>query len=260
VTTTILIGALAAILGLAVGSFLNVVIWRVPRGESVAHPPSACPRCTHPVRPKDNVPVLSWLLLRGRCRDCQAPISHRYPLVELTTATVFALIVLQGPDWTTPLHLYGAAIAIALTLIDIDVHRLPDRIVLPSYPVVLVLLALASWGTDDWTAMLRAAIGGAALLLAYFLMVLAYPPGMGLGDVKLAGIIGAYLAWAGWGPFAVGAFAAFILGGIYSVGLLVTGRANRKSGVPFGPWMIAGAVLGLLFGSSLWAAYTGIFT
>ncbi|MBI9115355.1 prepilin peptidase [Sanguibacter sp. YZGR15] len=247
-------------LGLAVGSFLNVVIWRVPRGESVVHPPSACPRCSHPIRSKDNVPVMSWLLLRGRCRDCEAPISWRYPLVELTTGIVFALIALLGPDWTTPLYLYGAAIAIALTLIDIDVHRLPDRIVLPSYPVVLVLLVLASWGADDWPAMLRAVIGGAALLLAYFLMVLAYPAGMGLGDVKLAGIIGAYLAWAGWGQFAVGAFAAFILGGAYSVGLLLARKANRKSGVPFGPWMIAGALLGLLCGTSLWSAYTGLFT
>lgn len=251
-----------ALLGLAIGSFLNVVVWRVPRGESVVHPPSACPRCGHAVRPRDNVPVLSWLLLRGRCRDCGEPIARRYPLVEAGTAVLFAAVaVWSGPGWETPALLYLAAVSVALTLIDLDVQRLPDAIVLPSYPVALALLALASWnptGVPDWGALLRALAGGAVLLAGYFVLVLVYPRGMGLGDVKLAGLLGLYLAWAGWAELAVGAFAAFVLGGVVAVALLVTGRARRGSGIPFGPWMLAGAWVGLVLGGPLARWYLGL--
>ncbi|WP_448629394.1 prepilin peptidase [Cellulomonas soli] len=133
-------------LGLAVGSFLNVVIWRVPQGMSVVRPPSACPRCEHPIRGRDNVPVLSWLLLRGRCRDCRAPISIRYPLVETATGILFvASGLFAGPTWVLPALLYLVSITVALVLIDIDTRRLPDTIVLPSYLVTLALLSLASW-------------------------------------------------------------------------------------------------------------------
>src|SRR4051794_24364013 len=155
---------LCGVVGLAIGSFLNVVIWRVPRGESIAHPPSACPACGHAIRRRDNVPVVSWLVLRARCRDCRAPISGRYPLVELGTGVLFALTAwFAGPTWILPALLYLAAISVALALIDVDTKRLPDAIVLPSYPVALALLALASWnpgGTSDWPALLRAVIGG----------------------------------------------------------------------------------------------------
>jgi len=251
-----------ALLGLAIGSFLNVVVWRVPRGESVVHPPSACPRCGHAVRPRDNVPVLSWLLLRGRCRDCGEPIARRYPLVEAGTAVLFAAVAAwSGPGWETPALLYLAAVSVALTLIDLDVQRLPDAIVLPSYPVALALLALASWnptGAPDWGALLRALAGGAVLLAGYFVLVLVYPRGMGLGDVKLAGLLGLYLAWAGWAELAVGAFAAFVLGGVVAVALLVTGRARRGSGIPFGPWMLAGAWVGLVLGGPLARWYLGL--
>lgn len=140
----------ATLVGLAIGSFLNVVVWRVPRGESVAHPPSACPRCGHVIRPRDNVPVLSWLVLRGRCRDCAAPISARYPLVEAGTAVLFGLTAwFAGPAWVLPALLYLAAVSVALALIDIDTKRLPNAIVLPSYPVALGLLALASWNPGE---------------------------------------------------------------------------------------------------------------
>ena len=251
-------GALVAIiglLGLLIGSFLNVVVWRVPRGESIVRPPSACPRCGHLIRRRDNVPLLSWLALRGRCRDCGAPIARRYPLVEAGTAIAFALTAwLVGLSWLLPAMLYLVAIGIALALIDLDAHRLPDAIVLPSYGVAGALLALASWnpgGPSDLSALLRAAIAGAVLFGVYFAVLLAYPSGMGFGDVKLAGVLGLYLGWFGWGPVAVGWFAAFLLGGIFSLGLLATRRAHRKSGVPFGPWMIAGAFVGMLSGSAL---------
>lgn len=252
--------ALAGLLGLAVGSFLNVVIWRVPRGESIVSPPSACPSCGHAIRSRDNVPIVSWLLLRRRCRDCGAPISARYPLVEGATALVFVAVgwwlgVDDGHLWAWPAFLYLAAVSIALTLIDIDTKTLPNRIVLPSYPIAAALLALATFGTGDWWSMVRALAGMAILWTFYFAIVFAYPRGMGFGDVKLAGVLGLYLGWTGWGALAVGAFSAFVLGGIYSVGLIVLRRAGRKTGIPFGPWMLLGAALGLVWGQDIWQSY-----
>ncbi|MGW6130588.1 prepilin peptidase [Cellulomonas sp. NPDC055163] len=251
--------ALVALLGLAVGSFLNVVIWRVPQGESVVHPPSACPSCGHAIRPRDNVPVLSWLLLRGRCRDCAAPISRRYPAVEAATGALFVLTAVQvGLGWALPAFLYLAAIAVCLTLIDIDTHRLPNAIVLPSYPVAAALLALASLnpgGEPDAAALARAGLGCAILYVVYFVLWFAYPKGMGFGDVKLAGVLGLYLGWLGWGALAVGGFAAFLLSGVYAVALLVTRRADRKTGIPFGPWMLLGAAVAVAVGESVWSAY-----
>jgi len=269
--------ATIGILGLLVGSFLNVVIYRVPNGRSIVSPPSACPRCAAEIMPYDNVPVLSWLALRGRCRTCKTRISARYPLVELGTAAFFAVVawvVLWGDVSTGsatgfgPLtrsfavtglvllaFLYLAAVSVALALIDLDTHTLPNAIVLPSFVVGAVLLAAAGAIAGDYGVLLRAGIGAAALGLAYFLMAVAYPGGMGLGDVKLAGVLGLFLGFLGWGPLAVGAFAAFLLGGLFGVALLVTKRANRKSGIPFGPWMLAGAWVGIFFGSGVWHGY-----
>ncbi|MBT0995199.1 A24 family peptidase [Cellulomonas sp. DKR-3] len=252
---------LVGLLGLAIGSFLNVVVWRVPRGESVVRPPSACPRCGHLIRGRDNVPVLSWLVLRGRCRDCGEPISPRYPAVELVTGVLFGLTAWwAGPSWVLPALLYLVAVAVALTLIDIDTHKLPNAIVLPSYPVALVLLALASadpGGAADWGALVRAVIGGAAMYAVYFLTVLVYPAGMGFGDVKLAGVLGLYLGWFGWGSLVLGWFGAFLFGGVYAIGLMVAGRAGRKQGIPFGPWMLLGALFGIVAGEQLWSWYLG---
>ena len=253
---TVLCGA---IVGLLVGSFLNVVIWRVPRGESIVRPPSACPGCGTAIRSRDNVPVLSWAILRGRCRDCSAPISRRYPLVEALTGLLFALVVWHfGVTWAALAFLYLTAIGIALTLIDLDTRRLPNAIVLPAYPVTMVLLAIASWSAGEWDALVRAGVGGVALYGFYFVMMVAVPQGMGFGDVKLAGVLGAYLAWLGWGELAIGAFAAPVLGGVYAVVLLLTGRAHRKSGIPFGPWMVLGAAVGLTAGAQLWSSYLGV--
>lgn len=267
------------ILGLLVGSFLNVVIYRVPVGRSIVSPPSACPRCAAEIKPYDNVPVVSWLVLRGRCRACGTQISVRYPLVELGTAGFFALVgwvvlwgdVSAGPaagfgrlTWdgsylVTGLvllaYLYLAAVSVALALIDLDTHTLPNAIVLPSFIVGAVLLGTVGILAGDYGALLRAGVGAAALTLAYFLMALAYPGGMGLGDVKLAGVLGLFLGFLGWGPLAVGAFAAFLLGGLFGVALLATKRANRKSGIPFGPWMLAGAWVGIFGGSAVWHGY-----
>lgn len=261
---TALLLALAAVLGLVVGSFLNVVVHRVPRGMSVVRPRSACPTCGAPVRARDNVPVVSWLLLRARCRDCAAPISWRYPLVEAGTALAFVGVVarLALTDdlwWALPAYFYLAAIGVALALIDIDVHRLPNAIVLPSYPVLALLLGGASLALGDAGSAVRALVGGAALWVLYFALMLAKSGGMGYGDVKLAGLLGAALGWLGWGTLAVGAFAAFLVGGIYAIALLVARRAGRATRIPFGPWMVTGAAVGFAVGEPAWRAYLGVF-
>ncbi|PZU48256.1 MAG: prepilin peptidase [Microbacterium sp.] len=246
----------AGVFGALIGSFLNVVIWRVPQGMSIVHPPSACPNCGSRVAPYDNVPVISYLVLRGRCRNCHEPISARYPLIEAATGVVFALVTLGAflnwwPLAVLPALLYFAAISIALTMIDLDTHRLPNVIVFPSYFVVGALLILASVLTGDYVALLRAAIGGAALFGAYLLLTIAYPGGMGGGDVKLAGVLGMILGWFGWASLIVGAFAAFLVGGIVGIALMLGRRASRKSAIPFGPWMLLGAWIGIAAGESV---------
>lgn len=254
--TDVLLPVLAGLLGLLVGSFLNVVIWRVPRGESVVRPRSACPACGEPIQARDNVPVVSWLLLGGRARCCGARIAVRYPMVEATTAVAFAAVaVWLGLPWALPAFLYLAAISIALALIDVDVHRLPDVIVLPSYLVGAALLGLASLAEHDPGALVRAGLGALAMLALYFLLVLIYPAGMGLGDVKLAGVLGMYLGWLGWGPLVVGAFLGFGLGGLVGGGLMLAGRAGRKTMIPFGPFMLAGAWVGALTAAAISAWY-----
>jgi leader peptidase (prepilin peptidase) / N-methyltransferase len=257
---TPLVVALAGLLGLAIGSFLNVVVHRVPRGESVVHPPSACPRCGNPIRARDNVPVLGWLLLRGRCRDCGEPISVRYPLVEAGTAVAFALVawfVMTGERTPAvlPALLYLAAVCIALSLIDIDVKRLPDAIVLPSYLVLVVLLGVASLVEGDWWPFARALIGAVAGFGFYFLLAFIYPAGMGFGDVKLAGVLGLVLAWFGWAELLVGAFTGFLLGGVVGVALIVLRLGTRKTMIPFGPYMMVGTWLAIVWGGAVAGAY-----
>jgi leader peptidase (prepilin peptidase)/N-methyltransferase len=262
--------SLTAALGLAIGSFLNVVVYRLPAGLSVARPASACPRCSTPIRRRDNVPVVSWLALGGKCRDCRASISARYPIVELATGLFFVLVAARLWSLTdVPTEssavvsrllalvafLWLAGVTVALAVIDLEHHRLPNAIVLPSYAVGGALLAASSILVGDWSAIVRAAIGLASLFAFYLIAALSYPGGMGFGDVKLAGVLGLYLAWLGWGEFAVGAFAAFLLGGVFAVVLLVTRRVQRTGGIPFGPWMLAGAWVGVFAGGTVATAY-----
>jgi len=155
--------------------------------------------------------------------------------------------------------LYLAVVSVVLTVIDLRTHRLPNRIVLPSYIVAAVLLTSAAVLSGDLVALLRAVIGMAALYVLYFTLRLVRPSGMGGGDVKLAGLIGFYLGWIGWGALAVGAFAAFLLGGLFGVLLLLARRAGRKTAIPFGPWMLAGAWIGVFAGEALGHWYAGLF-
>jgi leader peptidase (prepilin peptidase)/N-methyltransferase len=230
---------LVGVLGSAVGSFLNVVAHRVPRGLSVVNPPSACPDCGTGIRSRHNVPVVGWLVLRGRCYDCGSSISARYPLVEAGIAALFVLAALRFADAPRllPAYLAFAGIGGALALIDLDVRRLPNSIVLPSYPVLGVLLAL----DGDARALLRAALGAALLFVFYLVVAMVAVGAMGFGDVKLAGVIGGMTAYLSWGTLLSGAFLGFFLGAVAGLLLIAVRRAGRRSAVPFGPFMLLGA-------------------
>jgi leader peptidase (prepilin peptidase) / N-methyltransferase len=248
---------LLGVLGLVIGSFLNVVIWRVPRGESIVAPPSHCPGCDRPIRPADNIPLISWLVLRGRCRHCQTSISPRYPAVELLTGVLFVVFGVRfGLHADLAAYLYLAAVGIALAAIDLDHKRLPDPLTLPSYPVGLALLGLAAATGGGSHAYVRALIAMAALFGFYAFVWFVYPAGMGLGDVKLSGVVGLYLGWLGWGQLVVGAFAAFLVGAVVSVSVVVARGGDRKTQVPFGPFMLIGVLIGIYAGHPLAHAYT----
>ncbi|TFD66587.1 prepilin peptidase [Cryobacterium gelidum] len=275
---------LAATIGLLIGSFLNVVIYRVPARRSIVSPPSACASCGARIRPWDNVPVISWLALRAKCRDCGERISIRYPLVELGTAVFFGAVAwwvvtssgfgstgmlgvvsisstgaIIGIAVTLVVFLYLAAVSVALAMIDLDTYTLPNKIVVPAYPVSAALLVTAALLLGEPGRLVPAVIGGAALFALYLTLALLYPGGMGLGDVKLAGVLGLFLGFLGWGPLVVGAFSAFLLGGVFSLVLVITRRANRKSSIPFGPWMLAGAWLGIFGGEQIAAGYLALY-
>jgi leader peptidase (prepilin peptidase)/N-methyltransferase len=256
--------------GSIIGSFLNVVVYRVPLGRSIVSPPSACTTCGSRIRAVDNVPVLSWLFLRGRCHSCGDRISARYPAVELATGVFFALVVLRfvpavadagsgaslaGSGLALVAFLYLAAISVVLALVDLDVRRLPNVIVLPAYAVGAVLLGAAAVLTGDGGALLRAGIGAGALFALYLALALVKPGGMGLGDVKLAGVLGLFLGWLGWEHLVVGAFAGFLFGGVFGIALLATRRARASTAVPFGPWMLLGAWVAVFAAPAVWSAY-----
>lgn len=249
---TALIVVASALLGLAIGSFLNVVIWRVPRHESVVSPPSHCPGCDAEIAPYDNIPVLSWLILRGRCRRCGVHISARYPLVEAGTGAVWALLALRFHDsWALGAYLVLAAGLIALSLIDLDTFLLPNRIVYPLTIAVVVLFGVAAVIGDDGSALVRALIGGASAFAVFLLLHLVSPRGMGFGDVKLSFVLGVSLGWVSGPTVFLGFFLAFLLGSVVGILLIVTKVRSRRDHVPFGPFLAAGTLLALLAGEPL---------
>src|SRR5690554_5864389 len=211
-----------AVLGLLLGSFANVVIARVPDGASVVRPPSACPHCGTAIAPRDNVPVLSWLLLRGRCRSCGQRIGVQYPLVEVGCAVLFAVIAWRLPGtFALPAFLLFGWVLLVVSVIDLHTRRIPNRLMYPLTPALAVLLVLAALldGTP-WTAV-RAVGGGAVAFLLLLLLALINPSGMGMGDVKLAGFIGLGLGYLGWGHVLLGLFGGFLAGGLVAGGLVL---------------------------------------
>ena len=252
---------LIGLVGLVVGSFLNVVIYRVPRQKSIISPASHCTTCKTPIKPWHNVPVLAWLTLRGRCATCQVAISPRYPLVEAGTAALFVAITLRfGLSVELPAYLYLAAVGITLLMIDVDLRQLPNSIVLPSYVVGVLLLMPAGAVHGDWSQTVRALTGMAALWAIYFALAIAYPLGMSFSDANLAGLLGLYLGWLSWGALLIGAFGAFLIGGVGGVALLATGRTDRRSVVPFGACLILAAALALFLAVPLTRWYGSILS
>jgi len=250
---------IAACAGLLCGSFTNVLIARVPAGEQWRTGSSRCPRCSTDLAWYDNIPVLSWLLLRRRCRHCHEPISGRYPLVELTVAVMFALVAgAFDVSVLTVAFAYLAVITVALAAIDLEHRRLPDALTLPAYPALAVLIAIHAGVENDWWIAVRALIGAAIIGGVYLALWLAYPKGMGFGDVKAAGMLGLALGAVGWGPVAVGAIAGPLIGGVAGVAVMIRSRRGRGVMIPYGPWLIGGAWLGILAGDRIGRGYLEI--
>lgn len=254
---TAFVVVVCGVLGLLVGSFLNVVIWRVPRDESVVTPRSRCPQCGNELRNVDNVPVLSWLLLRGRCRFCHAPISARYPLVELLTGVLFAALALRfsgedGWGWAAlPAYLVLAAGLVALSGIDLDHHRLPNKVLYPTLFAMSALFVAAAAVSGEWDRLGRAAIGGAIGFAVLFVIAFISPRGMGFGDVRLAGMLGVAEGWLGLGYVAVGLFLGFLAAAVVGVALIATKVKSRKDKIPFGPFLALGALLAVFAGARI---------
>lgn len=247
-----------AVLGLVVGSFLNVVVYRVPRGESVVRPRSRCPHCETPIAVRDNVPVLSWLLLHGRCRHCGTAIAARYPLLETSTAVLFALIGARlADDPALPAFLVATAGLVAISAVDLERFLVPNRILYPTLFAVAPLLLLAAAVDGDWASLRDAALGGALGFGLLLLVHLVSPRGMGFGDVRLAGLIGVVLGRLSVGHVLLGLFLGFLTASVLGLTLIATGRRGRKDRLPFGPFLALGAVLAVLAGRPILDWYLG---
>jgi leader peptidase (prepilin peptidase) / N-methyltransferase len=244
---------IAALMGAVFGSFLNVVAYRLPRGESLSRPRSRCPGCQAPIKPYDNVPVLSWLALRGRCRSCRAPISWRYPFVEAATGLLCALVVIvKGPDEDALLGLALVLLLVPVTLIDLDHRIIPNRLMLIGAVLAPAIVLLTEPDSIAEHLIAAAAAGGFFLLAA-----LAYPRGMGMGDVKLAAVLGLFLGRS----VAPAVFLALMSGTLVGAAIIARKGAHegRKTAVPFGPFLALGAVVALLAGDAMVDWYLSTF-
>lgn len=243
----------AGVLGAIVGSFLNVVTYRLPRHESLVTPASHCPRCGTPVKPYDNIPILSWLLLRGHCRSCAAPISPRYPLVEgLTAALCVGAVLVHHSAASVALSVVLIVLVVPAALIDLEHRIIPNKITALG-AVLALAIGLALDPAGEPQRLIAGAGAGGFLLLA----ALAYPGGMGMGDVKLAAMMGLFLGTAVAPALLLALFAGV------GVGVVIIARkgaqAGRKTAVPFGPFLALGALLGVFVGHPLVNVYVNHF-
>jgi len=243
-----------ALVGLAIGSFLSVVVHRVPRRESVVRPRSRCPSCGTQLRARDNLPVVSYVLLRGRCRSCGARIPAVYPLLELATAALFAgAAAAFDRPYVAAVMAAFLAVLLALALIDARHRILPNRIVYPAivgFALLVAAGALAGEGFD----LAGAAVGFLGYGGGLLLVAIVSPRGMGMGDVKLAALIGLVVGSLGAGRVLVAAGVGILLGGLVAVGALLAGRGRRQA-IPFGPFLAAGAAAAVLAGERLARLY-----
>jgi leader peptidase (prepilin peptidase) / N-methyltransferase len=247
------LAGIGAVAGLLAGSYLTVLAARVPAGQNVLHPPGRCPACGSPLRAVDMIPVAGWLRLRGRCRTCHTAFGRWYPVVELATGLLFALMALRfGASPVLPAFWLLAALAVVLTVIDLRYQRLPNRLTLPAYPAALALLGVAALVLPGGGHRFLIAIAGLAAAYVLFLLLhLISPAGMGFGDVKLSGVLGLYLGWLGAAALMAGLLGSFLLAAVTGLGLMAAGKATRKSLIPLGPFMLTAtlaviAVSGLL--------------
>jgi leader peptidase (prepilin peptidase) / N-methyltransferase len=259
--------AVIACIGLVTGSFLNVVILRVPRAESIAFPPSHCTSCKTTIRRRHNVPVIGWLVLHGRCAACGESISRRYPAVEVMTAALFAAVTMRfGLSPQLPAYLYLAALGITVAWIDFDVRRVPESIVLPSYVVSLLLLMPAGAAGDNWWPAGRGIIGMAALSIIYFALMIAYPTSINFGDIMLAGLLGLYLGWLSWAAILVGTFGGLMIGALCGMTVVANQRrhqAQRRHSVivvAYGSCLVSAAGLALFVTVPLTAWYASLMS
>jgi leader peptidase (prepilin peptidase) / N-methyltransferase len=240
------------VVGLLIGSFLNVVIARVPERRSLWRPGSSCPACGAAIAWFDNVPILSFVALRGRCRACATAIPWRYPIVEAVTAVLFAAAAVTfGPILDAIIAAALLAALVALTVIDLERQILPDVITLPG--IVAGVLASVVTGRVSWaTSLLGVVVGGGLFLV----IILASGGGMGAGDMKLAAMLGAFL---GWQVVLVSILIAVVGGGVLAVGVMASGRRGRKDPIPFGPFLAAGGAAGLFYGETMVQWYLSAF-
>lgn len=241
-----------ALIGLAIGSFLNVVIWRVPRNESIVSPPSACPRCHTVLGPLDNIPVVSWLALRGRCRYCGVKISPRYPLVEAGTALAFIGVLIRlGVTWAVPAYCVFFAGLIALAFIDAEHHRLPKDFVWVHLLIVTVMLALASGAENAWTHFGYGALAGAVWFAIFAAIHFSSPRLLGFGDVRLSLVLGLALGWISIGTAVIGFFLANVIGLVVTLILMASKKVTKDQELPYGVYLAAGAAVAFYFGPIL---------
>lgn len=247
-----IVPVVSGLYGLIIGSFLNVVVHRVPAGLSVNKPRSRCPQCAASIAWYDNVPVVSWRALRGRCRGCSTQISSRYPAVELLTAVLFGIVAWSvGWAWTLPAMLVFTAVLVALSAIDVDTKTIPNKVLYPAWAISAVLLAGGATLDGELERLPWAAAGAALGFGVLFAIWFAAPGGMGYGDVRLSGYLGLHLGYFGLGHVAVGLFFGFLLGAASGVALVLIRGRDRKSTIPFGPFLAAGALIALVAGDPI---------
>jgi len=249
---------LAFLFGMAVGSFANVVVHRVPLGMSVVSPRSACPGCGAALAWYDNIPLLSFVVLRGRCRNCGRRISLRYPVVEVVVGAVWAGMVRRiGIHPELPAFLAFGTTLVILSAIDLEHHRLPDKVLGPAAIVAVVLLVPAAAAGGRWVALEHAGVGALAYGAPMLVLGLAAPSAMGGGDVKFAPYLGLHLGWLGLRLVLAGALLGLIAGGLGGVALLIAGKKGMKDAIPFGPFMALGALGAILLGPSALRVWVG---
>ena len=246
----------AGLFGLCIGSFLNVVIYRLPLGQSLATPPSRCRNCGYSLRWFDNIPVLSWVLLRGRCRKCGTSVSWQYPLVELVTAALFVLVVwLTPPGPLMASRLLLVCILIALFGIDLEHQILPNVITLPGIAIGLLFSLIAPPGWKD--ALIGVLVGGGILYaIAWGYYLWRREEGMGMGDVKMLAMLGAFL---GWKAVLVTLVLSSFAGAFIGVAMMAVQRGSMKYALPFGTFLALGALAAMFVGDPLIAWYSGFF-